>query len=40
MFGKINNIQDISNNSAKLCKNFKFVAVSIPISEEKTIIID
>ena len=39
MFGKINNIQDISNNSAKLCKNFKFVAVSIPISEEKLLLL-
>jgi tRNA1(Val) A37 N6-methylase TrmN6 len=35
MFGKIKNIQDISDNCPKLCKNFKFVGVATPISEEK-----
>ena len=39
MFGKIVNIQDIFGNCPKLCKNFKFVGVAVPISEEKLLLL-
>ena len=39
MFGKINNVQDISNNTPKLCKHFTFVGVSVPISEKNLLLL-
>ena len=38
MFGKINNVQDISNNTPKLCKKFKFVATAC-ISEKNLLLL-